>query len=319
MTGTMLQGGLVAGDMLEIPAVGISRKVKSMQMFRVGVDKIVSGDRAGVCVTQFDPQLLERGLVCTPGLVPSVYAAIIDMSKIAYFKGEIRTKAKFHITVGHETVMAKITVFGYIGEDDLTDEFDFSKEYKYQDGYIDKPSDGELLPRAQFALLEFERCVPVVPASLVIGSRLDTDIHTNTCRLAFRGTTRHFMKDKNYPETCLPNLKVFKHKAKEGVVERASNEYEVIVKNLVKKETNIDLFTGLNVVLSSGERGTIEGSFGQSGKIKVRVPEGLRPESMALLGGKKKKTEASVSLETTKVTVEFKRYIFDPRKAIIQT
>ena len=30
---------------------------------QVSVDKIHGGDRAGICVTQFDPKLLERGLV----------------------------------------------------------------------------------------------------------------------------------------------------------------------------------------------------------------------------------------------------------------
>ena len=69
------------GDSLEIPALNETRKVKSIQMFRVSqtkallvncqimilvqvsVDKIHGGDRAGICVTQFDPKLLERGLV----------------------------------------------------------------------------------------------------------------------------------------------------------------------------------------------------------------------------------------------------------------
>ena len=30
---------------------------------QVGVERIGGGDRAGICVTQFDPKLLERGLV----------------------------------------------------------------------------------------------------------------------------------------------------------------------------------------------------------------------------------------------------------------
>ena len=48
-------------------------------------------------------------------------------------------------------------------------------------------------------------------------------------------------------KTDLPNLKIYKDKSKEGVVERATNEYEVIVKDLVKKETNLDLFVNLKV------------------------------------------------------------------------
>lgn len=51
-----------------------------------------------------------------------------------------------------------------------------------------------------------------------------------------------------------------------------TDDYTVIGKNLFKKETNLHLFVGLKVTLSSGETGVIEGSFGQSGKIKIRVP-----------------------------------------------
>lgn len=51
-----------------------------------------------------------------------------------------------------------------------------------------------------------------------------------------------------------------------------TDDYTVIGKNLFKKETNLQLFVGLKVTLSSGETGVIEGSFGQSGKIKIRVP-----------------------------------------------
>jgi hypothetical protein len=65
----------------------------------------------------------------------------------------------------------------------------------------------------------------------------------------------------------------------------------VIVRDLFKKETNIDLFSGLSVNLSSGEKGTLEGTFWQSGKVKVRVMEGLGKETMARVETGKKKGE----------------------------
>ena len=86
----------------------------------------------------------------------------------------------------------------------------------------------------------------------------------------------------------LVQLKVAKDKQKQGVVERASNSQEVknfvsnkgilnsyfleqvIVKDLFKKETNIALFSGLRVKLSTGEEGKVEGGFGQSGKVFSR-------------------------------------------------
>ena len=41
--------------------------------------------------------------------------------------------------------------------------------------------------REKFVLLEFETAVAVVPNCIVIGSKLDTDINANLCRLAFNG------------------------------------------------------------------------------------------------------------------------------------
>jgi selenocysteine-specific elongation factor len=49
-----------------------------------------------------------------------------------------------------------------------------------------------------------------------------------------------------------------------------TSDSEVIGRNLVKKETNVQPFVNLKVTLSTGEKGIIEGSFGQSGKVKTR-------------------------------------------------
>ncbi len=53
---------------------------------------------------------------------------------------------------------------------------------------------------------------------------------------------------------------------------QVTDDYTVIGRNLFKKETNLQLFVGLKVTLSTGEIGVIEGGFGQSGKFKIRVP-----------------------------------------------
>jgi len=50
-----------------------------------------------------------------------------------------------------------------------------------------------------------------------------------------------------------------------------ADDYTVIGRSLFKKETNLQLFLGLKVALSTGEAGVIEGGFGQSGKFKIRV------------------------------------------------
>jgi len=111
MTGTVLQGSVRVNDTVEIAALKLSRKVKSMQMFRQAVECAVQGDRLGLCVTQFDAKLLERGLVCSPGALPTAHALVVSVERIVYFKQAIRDKAKFHLTSGHETVMAKAHLF----------------------------------------------------------------------------------------------------------------------------------------------------------------------------------------------------------------
>ncbi|KAM9859147.1 selenocysteine-specific elongation factor isoform 1-T2 [Aulostomus maculatus] len=345
MTGTILQGSLAINDTLEIPALKVTKKVKSVQMFRKPVSGAMQGDRVGVCVTQFDPKLLERGVVCTPGSLRTLYAGVISVRKIGYFKGSLATRAKFHITVGHETVMARVTFFGLppVGDSEpfsdtnpppqpclLESAFDFDREYFYQDEYITSQGESHSGPDPeQWALLEFERPVTCPSLCLVIGSKLDTDIHANACRLAFQGRLLKGFEDKGYAETTLPRLHIYKTKHKEGQVERVTDDDTVIGRNLFKKETNLQIFVGLKVTLSTGETGVIEGGFGQSGKFKIRIQEGLRPETRQLLsctskkkakGGSKGAAEEEPKADSQHVSVHlhFKRYIFDPHKKMVQ-
>jgi len=66
------------------------------------------------------------------------------------------------------------------------------------------------LPAAQFALMEFERAVTCSRNCIVIGSRLDADIHANACRLAFHGHLLEPLSDPSYSTTLLPTLRVIK-------------------------------------------------------------------------------------------------------------
>lgn len=338
MTGTVLQGALSVNDTVEIPALKVTKKVKSIQMFRKPVSTAMQGDRVGVCVTQFDPKLLERGVVCTPGSLHTLFAAVISVRKIGYFKGALSTRAKLHITIGHETVMAKVSFFGLppgLATSETTSletPFNFDREYFYQDEYVsgqDEGSKGQ--DPEQWALLEFERPVTCPSLCLVIGSKLDTDIHANACRLAFQGRLLQGFEEKNYSETGLPRLRIYKSKQKEGQVERVTDDYTVIGRSLFKKETNLQLFVGLKVTLSTGESGVIEGGFGQSGKFKIRIPEGLLPETKQLLNSSTKKKGKSGSKgpageeeprgesQPVSIHLHFKRYVFDPHKKMVQS
>uniref|UniRef100_V9KIA8 Selenocysteine-specific elongation factor n=1 Tax=Callorhinchus milii TaxID=7868 RepID=V9KIA8_CALMI len=349
MTGTILSGSVSVNDSVEIPSLKVTRKVKSMQMFHKPVTNAIQGDRVGICVTQFDPKQLERGLVCAPLSLCTLYAAIITVKKISYFKGSVHTKAKFHITVGHETVMGRVTFFSPAPDDfdsdPVTDHFNFDREYLYQEEYLTAEKginssdqikgvsspDRPRVPKQQWALLEFEKPVTCPKLCLVIGSKLDTDIHANTCRLAFHGVVLEGFEVKHYAETALPKLKVFKLKHKEGQVERVLDDYSVIGRSLFKKETNMQLFVGMKVKLSTGEDGVIEGGFGQSGKFKIRIPNCLRPDTRQSLtattkkksksgkGDSIKEEDGKIDIQPVMIILAFKRYLFDPRKQMIQS
>ncbi|WAR30525.1 SELB-like protein [Mya arenaria] len=323
MTGTALNGGVAINDMIEIPSMKVTKK--------------------------FDPSQLERGSICTPGALPSIQAAIISMVKIPYYKGSISSKAKFHMTTGHDTVMGRLTVFGFYGNSveavgvsglklDATTKFDMSKEYVYQDELVAKNLRSQAgdsgaaneIPDKQFALVQFEKPVICQNDALIIGSKLDTDIHANVCRIAFHGELLVGMTDPKYAETVLPQVKVYKTKMKDGLVERVMDEYTVIGKNMFKKETNLATFTGLKVQLSTGHDGVIEGGFGQSGKIKIRIPAGLPQDLVKKYSGGKKRSkgktdessnqeEDASDKEPIKIFLTFKRFIFDPEKKMKQT
>lgn len=212
-----------------------------------------------------------------------------------YSQGLIQSKAKFHITTGHDTVMGSLTFFGLYDDAEATIEsktkamnicdtspLDLTKEYLYQDelmsistkseGAMAEGGDATKFPSKQFALVQFEKPVTCQNTALVIGSKLDTDIHANICRIAFHGKLIMGFTDPKYIDNDLPKIKVYKTKVREGLVERVMDDYTVIGKNMFKKETNIAAFSGLKVTLSTGEAGVIEGGFGQSGKIKIRIP-----------------------------------------------
>lgn len=82
IAGTVLEGSVSVNDTIELPALKLQRPVKSMQMFRRAVTRAQQGDRVGICVTQLDPGLVERGLAAAPGTVPTFNAAVASVEKI---------------------------------------------------------------------------------------------------------------------------------------------------------------------------------------------------------------------------------------------
>ncbi|XP_075230244.1 eukaryotic translation elongation factor, selenocysteine-specific [Lycorma delicatula] len=324
LTGTIIQGSVHVNDTIEFPSLNLQKKIKSMQIFRCNTDYAEQGDRLGICVKQLDPKQIERTLVCSSNYLSYISAGIIDINKIKYFKSDIKTGTKFHITIGYENVIAKIILFCSNDNND----FDINKEYLYIEKFYEENCEIDMKIGKQFAVLEFDRPIITIPDSLVIGSKFDIDASNNVCRLAFFGNLIYSFSEKNYSHSQLSVLKVYKIKEKHGAVDRIINEYEVIGKNIFKKDSNIERFYGFKVNLSSGELGVIDKSFGKSGKIVIRIPNGLSDSTIVNMNKISKKKSKHVSnnesdnnneiVESIKFSMTFKKYSFNKDKKIVQ-
>ncbi|CAF5026610.1 unnamed protein product, partial [Rotaria magnacalcarata] len=220
-------------------------------------------------------------------------------------------------------------------ENNNDDQFNYGKEYEATDQYSSEHSTEN---KHIYALIELESPIACQLQSIMIGSRLDTDIHANTCRLAFYGHVLDGFIDTDYLNKELPSkLRVYKRKEKVGFIDRVVDDQTIIGKDLFQKETNINTFVNFKVELTPrGEQGFIESSFGQSGKFKVRFMNGLSNETKQLFNnakGRKQqpKTAATTTTTTTDADVEsnepperirivlkFNKYLFQEKTVISQ-
>ncbi|KAG5441757.1 Selenocysteine-specific elongation factor [Clonorchis sinensis] len=333
MTGTVLAGSIRVGETIELPRQRLQRKIKSIQMFRQPVDSIGPGDRAGICVPQLDPSLLERGLVGAPGdSLQTCHACVLGaVRKIPYFKNPVLSKSRFHIFIGQETVLAELTFFGLPAEQWSATSSEVALDLKQNYMYLSElPSE----PQDQvWVLVEFERPVVCYTGAAVIGARLDSTSAT-ACRLAFHGKVQMQVSDPNYKQTVLPQLCVYRCKNRRGQIDRVMDSRTCVVRGLFKRETNWDIFVGLRAHVEqdapgdgdSGEprrlcTGRIESSFGQSGKCRLVLDDDL-PEAVVQCFARKSGKKAEIPSDTSRcnfcVVLEFKRFLFDPKRRLVQ-
>ncbi|KAN0008579.1 hypothetical protein ACTFIU_009303 [Dictyostelium citrinum] len=318
LTGTVLRGSIEVNQIIQIPQLNIEKKVKSMQMFHKPIKKAIQGDRVGVCITQLDSSLLERGLVCSNNSIPLLSSALISIEKVRFYKQQVSSKQQFHITIGHSTVIGTITLFS----SKIIEPFNSNKEYIYEDNLHattnnsndnnnsnnnnnnnnndnNNNADKELFypVGSQFALIKFDHPILCPLNSIVIGSKLDVNLDSTGCRIAFHGNLLEGIDDTN-KQILFSKLKIYKNKSKQGQVERIHNENTIIGKNLFKKDSDISCFVGMKVLFETGEIGILESSFGKTGKVKIQIQTG--------------NTE-SIKLGTI-FTLTFKRFIYDQNK-----
>jgi len=288
-TGTVLSGQIALNDQVEVVSFSETKKVKSIQIFRQGQKQAKAGDRAAICVTQFDAAKVERGLLSTPNALKPVMHVVIRLNRVKLFRETIKSHSKFNITIGHQTCTAILSLFKPMeGDDVLIDENLTKAKFTHVD---------EMDSDSMLAVLEFDRSMYSLPSGLLIGSRLDLDASSaKNCRIAFcaKMTSHSHLIDPI-------DLIVLKKKQKLGKIERVHDEQTLIVKDLFKKETNVDFFERLKVTLSNGEAGFINGTFGTSGKIKIvnssGFSESLRHQYRKLKKGEKREESDPITVQ----------------------
>jgi selenocysteine-specific elongation factor len=217
-TGTVAAGVVRVGDTVLVPELQTTRKVKGLQVFHKPVEAARSGDRVGLCVAQFDPSTMERGVLCSATgserALVSTSELIAQVHKVRYHPFPCDTHTKFHITIGHTTVMGTMRYFARpraaTGEmaADAKVLFDPMVEGAWVEAldeeavahYVADKDDyaaaavvtGRPLPLAAashdyFAVLLLERPVLAAVGSAMIAMRLDVE-RDNFCRIALAGT-----------------------------------------------------------------------------------------------------------------------------------
>lgn len=288
--------------------MAVERKIKSIQIFREPTRCIQQGNRAGICVTQFDSKQFERGLICSPNTTKYVHCGIIAVNRIKYFKYALISKSKFHISIGYETRLGTIELFAA----KKSCSFSFDEEYEYIDG-LDPVDENVNEDTKYFMLIEFNKPVLVTDDALVIGSKLDI-VSNNACRIAFWGNLLVYCKDKDYKITFLPKLKTFKRKSRNGIIERIAKDGTVIVRSMFRKESQLEIFIGLKVTTSFGDIGRIDSAFGKRGKIRVCFESNLSERAIEILNEKKADNGRKNYVE---VVLNYKKCIYD-NKTIYQ-
>lgn len=134
------------------------------------------------------------------------------------------------MTTGHATVMARVTFFSSSNMPrECAEKSIFTQEFEYQEFLLETGPISSHTAAAsvlhttsvdQYALLEFEKPIVCPAQSKVIGSRLDSDAFSNKCRIAFHGYLVERFSSKDYESSILPQIRIFKLKRREGLIDR---------------------------------------------------------------------------------------------------
>lgn len=235
---------------VEIAALREKRKIKGMQRWKEDVHSARMGDRAALLFQNVSGENIDRTVIFEPGSLCFAQFVMVSVHRIVHFQGILHRTSKLHISSGFDTVMGQCQFLASALPGD-GDQFQVVSE----------------LDAAKFAILNLEKSVYAREGSFYIASRLD--YQGRGCRFVFHGAFLKLLDSDR-------QIRRFRLKKKVGKVERIENKRSLICSGLFKKETTVDVYRNMNVYLSTGEVGRIEGAFGKSGKVRVIFQEDLQ-------------------------------------------
>ena len=276
LTGTILTGSVQVGGSVYLPMVGLVRKVKSIEVFHVGVERAVAGERAALCVVGLEAEKVERGIACDESCVERAQQVVVSVQKVSFYKEEVSTGQQMHISVGHDTHVATCTFFSPPPSPSSPSPASSPTTPLTFDAalpYLSLPS----LPPSHpcLALLTFSQPIPLPThfSPTIIASHLNAHYTGRSCRLAFHAQRVGRLREGE-------RVRLYKEKRKEGRVERVKEGGgEVIGKGIWKGVEEVSRWVGFRVQVEGEGWGRIEGGFGKGGKFRVRM-EGRRGEEV---------------------------------------
>ena len=184
LTGTILTGSVAVNSPVYLPALRLTRKVKSIQVFHTPVDRASAGDRAALCVAGLEAEKVERGVACDEGGVEWIDRLIVRAEKVRFYKEAVHTGQQLHVSIGHDTVVATCAFFTPPPSSGPSEAIAFDPALPYL-------SLAALPVGPALALLTFPHAValPKHFAPSIIASQLNANYTGKSCRLAFRAYT----------------------------------------------------------------------------------------------------------------------------------
>ena len=157
-----------------------------------------------MCLPQLDATKIERGIAAKPRSVQYSDLAIVIVRRVPYYPSDVKNKAQFHISLGHQTAIGTVTFFSCETTDgdvtskfnknslkavDQTLTFDMKKEYRAEDvlpkqrrqkkvteeSKEESKNPASEAPRTYYAIIKFQKETLAQEQTLLIGSKLDSE------------------------------------------------------------------------------------------------------------------------------------------------